>query len=634
MILKKVSTLKVNITDTEKIVSVRDLTFAYSGSDVCVLDNISLDIFRGELAVIMGSSGSGKTTFLKMLKKNIMPAGRYSGDIKIFNKNPKELTLKEQAALVGYVSQNPDSQIVTDKVWHELAFGLENLGYDNQSIRKKVAEMSEYFGITGWYEKDVSMLSGGQKQILNLASVMVMQPKVLLLDEPTANLDPLATVRFLDVIKKINEELDVTVIIVEHNLEHIYANADRVIAFDNGKIISNGNPRKVAKDIIFKDSYMKAGLPVAARLFAEVNGTQNEYESVPLTVKEGRIWYRKYNRDFEKIGYIKETNNINLINSKTIDEINGSYTEIENDSYNYKVNNEKKSRNPIGLRLNEKSYADDLSASQYSNNKILKRTHKDSIDKSGQHKYLSKLSLKTDKEDNSVSILKNITYAYDKGARGVLEDVNVTFEEGKITAILGANGSGKSTMLKLIAGIIKSSKGKIINKRRVIMLPQDPKAVFTEISVEEELAEVLMDKSIDIYKDYSLEEKKKVVEQFIEKFGLSDIRKNNPYDISGGQQEKLALAKVLLLKPEVLLLDEPTNALDPYFKQILGNMLRELNEQGMTIIMVSHDLEFVDKYTDECIMVFDRNVVDKCSTKDFLKGNMFYTTNYYRIISE
>lgn len=536
----------------KKIVEIKDLTFAYAQSDSLVLRDINIDICRGEFVVVMGSSGSGKTTLLKMLKKNMVPAGRYTGEVCIAGKPVAQLSARENASYIGYVSQTPDNQIVTDKVWHELAFGLENLGYDNITIRRKVAEMSEYFGITGWYDKNVMELSGGQKQILNLASIMVMQPGILLLDEPTANLDPLAAIRFLDVVKRINQELDVTVIMVEHNLEHIYATADRVIAIDNGKVIADGKPAVVAENIISGGSFLTEGLPVAARLYAQssILRKKTENNKVPLTVKEGREWYNSY---------IENNNN----------------KEESNKEYNNKTDN--------------KDYE------QYA------------------------------------CIMKDISYSYTNKPPYVIEDIDISFRNKSITAILGGNGSGKSTMLKLIAGINKPSSGKVISNKRIIMLPQDPKAVFTEISVEEELAEVLMDKSNHLYVNMTLDDKRMVVENIIEEFGLNDIRKNNPYDISGGQQEKLAIAKVLLLKPNVLLLDEPTNGLDPYFKKTLGKLLRKLNSDGMTIIIVSHDLEFVDKYTDDCIMLFDRRVAAQGNTKEFLKGNMFYTTNYYRI---
>ena len=599
----------------DNIIQIRDLTFAYAAGDEPVLSDINIDIGSGEFVIIMGSSGSGKTTLLKMLKRNMIPAGRYSGRVYIYGKEADKLTDRENAAGIGYVSQDPDNQIVTDKVWHELAFGLENLGMDNVTIRKKVAEMSEYFGITGWYDREVSKLSGGQKQILNLASVMVMQPGILLLDESTANLDPLAAIRFLDVVKRINQELGVTVVMVEHNLEHIYADADRIIAIDKGRVAANSSPKKAAADIITAGSFLIEGLPVASRLYSGYNkkngnsvvsynnvnidsNNKNNHilsDEIPLTVKEGRRWYVNYKKVYGK-DITKDKDKINNFAGKSI--------------------------------INDKVIKKDVLEDNITGNKNKKRIgfiKKNNLENKSSRK-------NTDNIENTVCQLKNVSYSYNKKLPYIIDGVDVSFKEGKITAILGGNGAGKSTMLKLIAGIIEPVRGKIISNKRIIMLPQDPKAVFTEVSVEEELAEVLMDKGNGIYNNMPMEDKREIVEQIIEEFGLNDIRKNNPYDISGGQQEKLAIAKVLLLKPEVLLLDEPTNGLDPYFKKTLGKLLKKINAGGVTIIIVSHDLEFVDSFCDDVIMLFDRKVAAQDSTHKFLRDNMFYTTNYYRII--
>lgn len=600
----------------DNIIQIRDLTFAYAAGDEPVLSDINIDIGSGEFVIIMGSSGSGKTTLLKMLKRNMIPAGRYSGRVYIYGKEADKLTDRENAAGIGYVSQDPDNQIVTDKVWHELAFGLENLGMDNVTIRKKVAEMSEYFGITGWYDREVSKLSGGQKQILNLASVMVMQPGILLLDEPTANLDPLAAIRFLDVVKRINQELGVTIVMVEHNLEHIYADADRIIAIDKGRVAANSSPKKAAADIITAGSFLIEGLPVASRLYAgynkkngnsvvsynNVNIDSNNKDNhilsdeIPLTVKEGRWWYVNYKKVYGK-DITKDKDKINNFAGKSI----------------------------INDKVIKKDVLEEDNITGNKNKKRIGFIKKNNLENKSSRK-------NTDNIENTVCQLKNVFYSYNKKLPYIIDGVDVSFKEGRITAILGGNGAGKSTMLKLIAGIIEPVRGKIISNKRIIMLPQDPKAVFTEVSVEEELAEVLMDKGNGIYNNMPMEDKREIVEQIIEEFGLNDIRKNNPYDISGGQQEKLAIAKVLLLKPEVLLLDEPTNGLDPYFKKTLGKLLKKINAGGVTIIIVSHDLEFVDSFCDDVIMLFDRKVAAQDSTHKFLRDNMFYTTNYYRII--
>ena len=561
----------------DNIIQIRDLTFAYAAGDEPVLSDINIDIGSGEFVIIMGSSGSGKTTLLKMLKRNMIPAGRYSGRVYIYGKEADKLTDRENAAGIGYVSQDPDNQIVTDKVWHELAFGLENLGMDNVTIRKKVAEMSEYFGITGWYDREVSKLSGGQKQILNLASVMVMQPGILLLDEPTANLDPLAAIRFLDVVKRINQELGVTVVMVEHNLEHIYADADRIIAIDKGRVAANSSPKKAAADIIAAGSFLIEGLPVASRLYSgynkkngnsvvsynNVNIDSNNKDNhilsdeIPLTVKEGRRWYVNYKKVYGK-DITKDKDKINNFAGKSI----------------------------INDKVIKKDVLEEDNITGNKNKKRIGFIKKNNLENKSSRK-------NTDNIENTVCQLKNVSYSYNKKLPYIIDGVDVSFKEGQITAILGGNGAGKSTMLKLIAGIIEPVRGKIISNKRIIMLPQDPKAVFTEVSVEEELAEVLMDKGNGIYNNMPMEDKREIVEQIIEEFGLNDIRKNNPYDISGGQQEKLAIAKVLLLKPEVLLLDEPTNGLHIKNVRSLLKLLNQMVDEGNSIFVIEHNIEFI-----------------------------------------
>ncbi|MDO5381528.1 MAG: energy-coupling factor transporter ATPase [Eubacteriales bacterium] len=547
------------------VLELKNLTFSYAGSDQNVLTNVSMTVEEGEFVVVMGKSGSGKTTLLKCLKKNTVPAGKISGEIKVLGRNIENLTDRENASLIGLVGQNPDNGIVTDKVYHELAFGLENLGIDSDSIRKRVAEMSEYFGITSWYERNVETLSGGQKQILNLASVMVMQPEILLLDEPGANLDPLASRKFLDVIKRINRELGVTVIIVEHNLENIYPDADKVIYINEGRMEICGTPQEATREIIESKNVMKQGLPAAIRIY-DILHSQDNTENIPLTISQGRRW------------------------------INNNSERVRNYVYNLGISGK--------VRNSEDSQ------------------------KSGEKKASNKLN----KSDMAVMV-KNVTFSYEKNSQLILEKANLSIKKNIVTGILGSNGSGKSTVLKLISGIMKGYKGKITHNGRAVMLPQNPMSVFTEISVEEELAEVLMDKRLNIYEGFNLEEKKAIVENVLKEYDLDGVRKQNPYDLSGGQQEKLAVAKVLLLKPDILLLDEPTNGLDPYFKKEFGEKIRHLCDENVTVIIVSHDLEFVAEYTDECMLLFDKNIVTVEDTNTFFGNNIFYTTDVNRIMS-
>ena len=235
-----------------EILQVENLSFRYPDSKVNALNNVSFDVKQGEFVVICGESGCGKSTLLRTLKKEIAPYGDAEGDILYNGVEISGLDARIAASEIGLVMQNPDAQIVTDFVWHELAFGLESLGLDNSAIRRRTAEMASYFGIQEWYNKKTDELSGGPKQLLNLASVMAMQPKLLLLDEPTAQLDPIAAGDFISTLQKLNSELGLTVVIVEHRLEEVLPISDRVVLMEQGSIRFFDDPKRLS-------SYLSTG---------------------------------------------------------------------------------------------------------------------------------------------------------------------------------------------------------------------------------------------------------------------------------------------------------------------------------------------------------------------------------------
>ena len=247
---------------------IENLSFYYPTSkDKKSLDNVSLKIEKGEYIVLCGKSGSGKTTLLRHLKTVLSPHGKRVGEIFFNGVALNDVDNRKQSSKIGYVMQNPDDQIVTDKVWHELAFGLESLGCDQKTMRSRVAEMACYFGIQDWFHRDVAVLSGGQKQLLNLASIMAMQPEVLILDEPTSQLDPIAASDFLNTVRKINTELGTTVIITEHRLEDIFPYADRAIVMDSGKIIADDTPRNIGRLLYEQNNPMFTAMPTPVRVF-------------------------------------------------------------------------------------------------------------------------------------------------------------------------------------------------------------------------------------------------------------------------------------------------------------------------------------------------------------------------------
>lgn len=265
-----------------EIFNIKNLSFKYNNSNDYALKNINLKIKRGEFLLIIGSSGSGKTTLLRMLKKELTPLGEKIGDIFYKGDSLDNLSGRKSASEIGFIMQDPESQVVTDKVYSELAFGLENLGYKRESIRSKVAELSSCFGFSDIIGFSTDKLSGGEKQLLNLASVTAMNPEVIILDEPVSMLDPIYALKLIDLLKQLNDDFGVTVIVAEHHLQDIFRYADRVLCIDNGEITAGNSPYYICAEL--KNSNIEATLPVPARLFNRLNVSSR----CPITVKEGR----------------------------------------------------------------------------------------------------------------------------------------------------------------------------------------------------------------------------------------------------------------------------------------------------------------------------------------------------------
>ncbi|MBU5425923.1 ATP-binding cassette domain-containing protein [Tissierella pigra] len=531
-----------------EVYRIKDLNFTYPLMDKKALNNINLIINKGEFLTICGKSGSGKSTLIRQLKTILSPHGKKEGEVYFSGQPLPKVEHRIQASQIGYVFQNPDNQIVTDKVWHELAFGLESLGYDNKTIRIRVAEMASFFGIHNWFHNKVTELSGGQKQILNLAGIMTMQPSVLILDEPTSQLDPIAASEFIETIKKINQELGTTIIMTEHRLEEIIPISDRVIVMDEGSIISEGTPEEVGKDLHRNNHPMVHSMTSAMQIYA---GVRNQLP-YPITVNEGRRWIDSF------------------MEGKDI-----------------KIN-----------------------------------------------------SVESIREKRDVIIkLKDIWFKYDKSLPDTIKDMSLEVEKGEIYCILGGNGTGKTTALSIISGILTPYRGKVFigNKNLAKMstrekfinnlgvLPQNPQHLFVKKTLELDLYEMLSELKIP------KEEKSQKIKEVVELTELENLLNRHPYDLSGGEQQRGALSKVLLLEPKILLLDEPTKGLDNFFKEKLAKILKTLSNKDVTTVMVSHDIEFCAKHGDTCAMVFDGNIVSSKPTKEFFAGNSFYTTSANRI---
>jgi len=525
------------------LLQIKDLTFTYPGKAMPVLNGINLDIKQGEFVVLFGESGSGKTTLLKLLKKELAPHGERSGTITYEKSLINELTDRVSASEIGYVMQNPESQIITDKVWHELSFGLENLGIKTSVIRRRVGEIANFFGIQTLFRKNTTDLSGGQKQLLNLASIMVMQPKVLILDEPTSQLDPIAATDFINTLKMLNEELGLTIILVEHRLEEVLPFADRVILLEDGKLLLENKPEIIGQELmqLSKKHRMFLALPTSIQVYHALGFA----DASPITIREGRMFLENYYQPFE---------------TDLIEE--------------YDLNNE------------------------------------------------------------IVIELKEAWFRYERDLPDVLENVSLKIYQNEIISILGGNGSGKTTLLNVMSGTSRAYRGKVnindksikkykgseLYRHNLAVLPQDPQTIFIKSTLRDDYTEIMK------VLDYSKIEMEKEIKEVSAKLDITHLLDFHPYDLSGGEQQKAALAKILLLKPKILLLDEPTKGIDAFSKEVLTKIIKELQIEGLTIVLVTHDIEFAANVSDRVGLFFDKEMISLDTPVRFFSENNFYTT--------
>ena len=513
------------------------LSFAYPLAETRALDEVTLEIQKGEYVVLCGPSGCGKTTLLRHAKPGLLPVGAKAGETFYKEKPLSQLPELTAAAEIGFVQQNPDNQIVTDFVWHELAFGLENMALPVPVIRRRVAEMAAFFGMETWFRSKTTELSGGQKQLMNLASALAMGPKLLILDEPTSMLDPLAARNLLATVQRINRELGVAILMTEHRLDEVFPAADRVVTMDKGRILSDGAPAEIARQLSgsAEKSRIYFGLPAAVRIFSELEQT----EDLPLTVRDGR-------RRLERLLPITEE------------------------------------------------------ASVPEQQKIEKEPKRPAVLEGKEH-----------------------WFRYAEKGKDILRGTDVTLREGELLCLLGGNGAGKTTLLQTLATFKKPYRGKVklAKGQRLCMLPQNARSLFVADTVEKELL------------DSAGQDQAKAM-QMAEKLELTPLLARHPYDLSGGEIQRLAVGKLLLREATVLLLDEPTKGLDAYAKAELAKLLQALCQDGTSILIVTHDVEFAAHYATRCALMFDGLLLSEGEPHAFFAGNRFYTTDANRIAAE
>lgn len=517
-----------------EIFNIKNLGFQYAHSEKKVLHDISFQVNQGDFILIAGESGCGKTTLLSQLKPGLTPYGRQSGTITYLGQPLHKLDEASSACEIGYVMQHPAHQIVCDKVWHELAFGLENMGLSQSTMHHRVGEMAAFFNLEDIYHQDTSSLSGGQMQIVNLASIMAMHPNVLLLDEPCAQLDPIAKTQFLQTLKQVNDEFATTIILVEHHLEEAIKLADRVLIMDKGTRLCEETPRDLINTLqsIASNHAIITALPMAMRLY-----DRYAFKHCPLSVKEAK---------------------------QTI------------------------------------------------------------------HEYFTKAKKQCEDEQVQSKLLlqvKDAYFRYEKQGRDILKGLSIDVYAHEILAIVGGNGAGKTTSLKLLAGLEHAYQGGIHWKNNVSIgyLPQDVQSLFVKDSIGEDL------KHYTKQLETKIPDLQKKSEDLYQTLHIKHLFHQHPYDVSGGELQKVALCKVLLKEPDILLLDEPTKGLDSFQSEQIVEVLKQLQRMKKTIILISHDIEFCAQVADRCAMLFDGRMIAIKKSENFFLENRFYTTTAAKI---
>lgn len=558
------------------LIEINDFNFSYNGPDgekyPCLKD-INLEINEGDFILLCGPSGCGKTTLLSNLKKELIPEGIRTGNAKYAGKDIEKLDELTSACDIGYLFQNPDSQLVMDTVIQEIAFPLENIAVPTGEIRNRVSEIVTFFGINDILHKNVNDLSGGQKQLVNLCSLLVLRPKVLLLDEPISQLDPIAAYDFLNILRRLNEEFSISIILSSHQFDNVYSFINRVVFMEKGEIKYSDSPYSIPEDILENDLF-RHYLPSVTKVYNLLSDKYPALKNVkiPFSIREGRQCLSK----------IKEQ----------ISNLNNANGDL-----------------------------DDF----------------DLIDAYENQETLIKM--------------ENVYFAYERHSL-ILKNVTAEIRKGEYIGLIGGNGSGKSTLLELMAGLLKPIKGKIDRKKdlRIGFIYQNPMIHFSKDSVKKELISSL--RVDENFKDSLLEltdeemignEELNSIKfdnlnfnfrELLELFGLKELLSHHPYDCSGGEQQKIVIMKVLLEDCGILIMDEPTKALDPISSCNLSKILKNLQKNGISIVMSSHDLNFIANNCERCLMLFDKDILIDNYPKCIFRENNFYTTFVNRMVKD
>ncbi|RLE80807.1 MAG: hypothetical protein DRJ51_05120 [Thermoprotei archaeon] len=526
--------------DSRCVLKVEGLWWKYQGSKEWVLKDVNLEVSEGEFLGIVGPSGAGKTTLCLALTGIIPHAvrGKIRGRVFVFGKDTSKNPLHRIMEDIGIVFQDPDIQFVTMRVIDEVVFPLENLGLPREAMAKRAYWALKVVGMMGFEDKYPFELSGGQKQRVAIASMLAKLPKILILDEPTSDLDPVGKREIFQVLQTLREEHDMTLVVVEHNVEELAKYADRVLLLNQGRVLAQEDPRS----LFSKCEYLiRTGVypPQVTEFFYRLNKYRglSVANKLPLTPEEA----------YEAMSKLK---------------VSVTPPIVEDASKNCK--------------------------------------------------------------STPIISFENVEYVYPDGTVA-LRGVDLKVFRGEFIAIIGANGSGKTTLVKHMVGILKPTKGRVtvLGKDtreasvselalKVGYVYQNPDHQLFCTTVYDECAYALRNLGLP---PQEIEER---VEKVLERLGLKEFAGTPPYFLSKGQRQRLAVATVLAMKPEVIIVDEPTTGQDHVQSRSIMDLLKSLNDEGKTIVVITHDMRLVAEYAKRVLVMSKGKIIADGSVRSVL----------------
>jgi len=522
------------------MIELNGVTYHYPNQSVPALRDVSLQIPTGSFWLVVGQSGAGKSTLLRCLN-GLVPhfyGGVLRGRVRVGGRDPVALGPRGMSDLVGFVFQDPESQFVTQRVEDELAFAMENRNFDQALMRRRIEEVLDQLSIADLRARRVDTLSGGQQQLVAIASVLTLQPAVLVLDEPTSQLDPQAAEEVLTILQRLNLDLGLTIVISEHRLERVAQYADQICYLpERGAPPIIGEPRAVLSQIELAPPLVQLG----RRL---------HWQPLPLTIKEGRPFAEQ-----------------------------------------------------LKARLADETRAPTQVSSQPSAAPAL--------------------------------TVRDLWFAYN--GRAALKGVSLQVQPSETVALMGRNGAGKSTLLKNIVGLLKPQRGKVTLlgmdvqttdlaeiTRRVGFVPQNPGRLLFSDTLEQELR----------FTCHAHDVPPTHIGELLSQLGLREHSQTYPRDLSAGERQRAALAAILVARPQIVLLDEPTRGLDYTSKEKLRTILAGLRQQGVTILLATHDVELVAQCADRVILLGDGEVIVDGATRAMMTDSLVFASQINKLLRD